>query len=74
MYFFIAQQEITCDPESHSPVLRVLEVRFAEVTFGKTQVIDSIEQIGFANPIFTTYAYYALTKIKRLIQVVFELQ
>ena len=44
-----------------------------KTAFGKTQIMNRIEQICFAHPIPAAYTHDSLTEMKLLMEVVFEL-
>lgn len=45
-----------------------------EVAFGKTEVMNGVEQIGFANAVFAANAYNPFCELKFLVKIIFELE
>ncbi len=53
--------------------MRILGIRTTVIAFGKTQVIDRIEQIGFTYAIWTTNTYDTGGEAETSFNVVFKL-
>jgi hypothetical protein len=52
----------------------IIPIKPGEVAFGETEVMDRIQQIGFAYSIFTAYTNNSFRKGKRPVTIVLELK
>lgn len=59
--------------EAQLPLLRILYIRFSKIAFGKTHVVDGIQQIGLSTAVFTAKAGYIFRKAKAGLPVIPEL-
>jgi len=55
-------------------MLHIISILPCKITFGKTEIMNGIQQICFAHAIFATDTNNPLFEVKRLIIVVFELK
>ena len=61
-------------PKSIMIVMNVQLVLPRKITFGKTEVMDSIQQIGLAHTIAAANTNNAFSKIELLVKIIFELK
>jgi hypothetical protein len=65
--------KLTSNPETLRAREYMQGIRFAKITFGETEIMNGIQQIGFANAVISTDANDAPGKRKSSLRVVFEL-
>ena len=53
--------------------MHTIRIRTGEITFGKTEVVDGIKQIGLASAIVTADSHNSFRKTEGLFCVVFKL-
>ena len=61
------------DPEALAALLHIVAIKPGKIAAGKTEIMNCIQQVGFAHAVITTNTYYTHNKVKRTIAVVFEL-
>ena len=66
--------EMPFDPEARCPLLNILLVAAGEIAFGKTKVIDGIQQVGLTHAIVATETHDPLRKPEGSLAVVLELK
>src|SRR5579871_732526 len=59
------QFKFSLNPETLRTIMNILRIRFCEITFSETEIINRIQQVGFANAIVPTNADYSFIKRKR---------
>ncbi len=74
LFWFFLQFKISFDSKAASALLHTTGICPGEVAFGKAEVVNSIQQVGFANAIIATNAHYPVAEIKCLVRVVFKLK
>ena len=60
-------------PEALAAVMNIYRVCSQKITFGKAEVMNGIQQIGFANSIASANANDAFIKLIGILRVIFEL-
>ena len=65
--------ELTLNAESIRPIKNILAISAGKIAFGKAEVIDCVQQIGFPNPIGATDARNPGIEIKPRLRVILEL-
>jgi hypothetical protein len=66
--------KMAIEPKALRTIANQHRVGSGKIAFGKTEVINGIEQVGFAGAIGAAYAHYFFRKGMLPLQMVFELQ
>ena len=71
--FFFVELDITLNPKSGMSGRRVLAIGWGEIAFRKAQVIYGIEEIRFADPVWSADANDSLLESENATQVILKL-
>jgi hypothetical protein len=56
------------------PLVNIHAILPCKIAFGKTEVMNGIQQIGFANAVAAANAHNAFGKVKLLMEIILELK
>ena len=73
LFRFTIELEMPFQPEALMSLVDVHAILAGKITFGKTQIVYCIQQIGLANPVAATNANDAFFEFKLLMKIVFKL-
>ena len=74
-FFRLAKKiKMAFQPKAFVAVLRAQGILPRKITFGKTQIMYGIQQVGFALSVAPANAHNAFGKIELLVKVIFELE
>lgn len=71
---FAVQRKVSFDAKALVAVLRYQTVLAGKITFGETEIMNSIQQVGFAHAIAAANAHQRLVETKLLMKVVLKLK
>jgi hypothetical protein len=70
LFFFY---KISLQTEAFAAGADVVCIAFAEITFGKAEIVNGVKEICFAGPVIAAEACYPFSKIKGTVAVIFKL-
>ena len=71
---FSVEFALSFHPETITALFHIIAVLPGKIAFGKTQIMDGIQQIGLTHAIIAINAYHPLPEGKTAVLVVFELK
>lgn len=60
--------------KSVTALLYIIDIQSREITPGKAQIVDGIEQVGLTHPIITANAYHPFREGKGTVGIVLKLK